>query len=460
MATSSVGVASLEAAAHEQVVKKLGKLAESITSRFSCGGVLSSSSKVQLFFRQGSGELAGVVVFPVTDEAAIQQLLSACSVASFGMGSKQVTDKSYRDAVKLEPDQFATSFQLCDTPILGEIQMLMVPDVRTIQAELYKLNIYAPGGHFKAHVDTPRSEQMFGSLVVCLPTQFSGGALVTRHDGREVQFDWSSPAPSPLQSMCWASFFSDVEHEVLPVTEGYRITLTYNLYGNTQQDVPGTVPTVDITSSPFHSELHLAVSNAHFMRDGGVLGFGCHHAYVFKDLNRADNLPCLLKGADQIVYATAKSLSLPVVVKPVSKSIWDDDDQLVLPEFPDFKHSWWNYDEMKVDEAMKEIFDLSTTYCAAKITWCQPLTQWLPAGAVLAYGNNETCEVIYQAAAILVGVPKWGERQIEAAGGGPDAGQKRNSPESESADKAVKQSKVEEDKSSNHDQRVIENLLS
>ena len=31
------------------------------------------------------------------------------------------------------------------------------------------------GGHFKAAVDTPRSGDMFGSLVVCLPTQFTGG---------------------------------------------------------------------------------------------------------------------------------------------------------------------------------------------------------------------------------------------------------------------------------------------
>ena len=274
-------------------MKKLGELAESIISRFSCGGVLSSPSKVQL--KQGSDEWAGVV-FPGADEAASQQLLSACSVASFGMGSKKVTDKSYRDAFKLEPDRFATTFQLCDTPILGEIQMLMVPDVCAIRADLYKLNIYAPGGHFKAHVDTPRSERMFGSLVVCLPTQFCGGALVTRHDGRDVPFDWSSSLQNPLQSVCWAAFFSDVEHEVLPVTEGYRVTLTYNLYSNTQLDIPGIVSIVDVTSN--YNELRLAISNPHFMRDGGVLGFSCHHAYVFKDLNVATNLPCLLKGSD------------------------------------------------------------------------------------------------------------------------------------------------------------------
>ncbi len=66
---------------------------------------------------------------------------------------------------------------------------------------------------------------MFGSLVVCLPSEFTGGALVTRHLGRQVMFDWSSSATTH-----WAAFYSDVEHEVLPVTSGHRITLTYNLY--------------------------------------------------------------------------------------------------------------------------------------------------------------------------------------------------------------------------------------
>ena len=43
----------------------------------------------------------------------------------------------------------------------------------SIRAELYKLNVYSTGGHFKAHVDTPRSKEMFGSLVVFLPSVFT-----------------------------------------------------------------------------------------------------------------------------------------------------------------------------------------------------------------------------------------------------------------------------------------------
>jgi len=34
-------------------------------------------------------------------------------------------------------------------------------------------------------------------------------------------------------------FFSDVEHEVLPVTQGHRITLTCNLYS---MEKPGALP--------------------------------------------------------------------------------------------------------------------------------------------------------------------------------------------------------------------------
>ena len=111
----------------------------------------------------------------------------------------------------------------------------MVPN-RSIRAELYKLNLYTgPGGHFKSHVNAPRSGDMFGSLVVCLPTQFSGGALVARHGNQEVVFDWSSSSDDPLNVVHWAAYFSDVEHEILPVTSGHCLTLTYNLYAEQER---------------------------------------------------------------------------------------------------------------------------------------------------------------------------------------------------------------------------------
>ena len=187
-----------------------------------------------------------------------------------------------------------------------------------MRAELYKLNVYGPGGHFKAHVDTPRSQQMFGSLVVCLPSQFSGGALLTRHRGVETVFDWSSPLedrPAGQSVLLqWAAFFSDVEHEVLPVTAGYRVTLTYNLYYDRP---PASAPILTVTNYPFYHQLRTSLASPYFMRGGGVLGFTAQHEYVFVKLNRANDLPLLLKGADRIVFLVAKSLGLSVLVKPV-----------------------------------------------------------------------------------------------------------------------------------------------
>ena len=43
-----------------------------------------------------------------------------CFVASFGIGGEEVTDRNYCYALKLQPNQFTTSLQLCDTPILDE----------------------------------------------------------------------------------------------------------------------------------------------------------------------------------------------------------------------------------------------------------------------------------------------------------------------------------------------------
>ncbi|XP_065886728.1 uncharacterized protein [Dysidea avara] len=236
--------------------------------------------------------------FPGIDQTAMSKLLDACTVASFGYKGESVIDRNYRYTFKLDPKDFMTTFQLCDSPILGEIGLIN-PNFASLQAELYKLNIYAPGGFFKSHVDTPRSAQMFGSLVVCLPTQFSGGELVVRHQRKEIKYDWSSSASDPLNSLCWAAFYSDIEHEVLPVTEGYRITLTYNLYYGDDLDRPK----VDLTGNPFFRTLQAALSNPLFMREGGVLGFNTHYSYTF-DLQWADVLGNTQLTVDKVKVVT------------------------------------------------------------------------------------------------------------------------------------------------------------
>ena len=413
---------ALQVYAHKQVVENLGKAAKGIDSRFSCGGVLSSPSKIEVLYKKPSGDWSQhPVVFPGASESDLLNLIDVCSIASFGFDGKDVIDHTYRDALKLDPQNFMTSFQLGSTDILNEISSLMVPDninmSSGVQAELYKLNIYSNGGHFKAHVDTPRSPLMFGSLVLCLPLPFTGGSLVTRHQGQQICFDWSSSPETTNDKICWASFFSDVEHEVLPVTSGHRVTLTYNLYQNFKME---TLSTFHVTAVPLYTELCTALQTPHFMRQGGILGFGCQHVYVMKDLNKTEILPRLLKGSDRIVYNVSKSLGLSVAVKSIARDKrWI---KWALPKFSKFVVRD-EYEYEKHDDMFAKMF--GNPFSTTNITWCHDLSKWKPIGAALTYGNEIPpgqnfhlyhplyLHSFYQAAAILVGVPKWNTKRAQ-----------------------------------------------
>ena len=72
-----------------------------------------------------------------------------------------------------------------------------------MSANLVKMNIYEEGGHFGSHLDTPRSETHFGSLVVCLPSYHQGGELKVTHAG--VRQDSTPPFPHmshPVSPIC------------------------------------------------------------------------------------------------------------------------------------------------------------------------------------------------------------------------------------------------------------------
>ena len=111
------------------------------------------------------------------------------------------------------------------------------------------------GSFFKVHKDTPRSETMFGSLVVVYPTPHEGGALTFREGDKSWTFD-SAQAVSGHEGPCvaYAAFFSDIDHEVSVVNSGYRLTITYNLYFDTTRDIP-LIPSPSPNSMTLKTEL-------------------------------------------------------------------------------------------------------------------------------------------------------------------------------------------------------------
>ena len=85
-----------------------------------------------------------------------------------------------------------------------------------------KLNIL-----LQIHHDTEKAEGMFGTLVIQLPSYYSGGKLVVYHRGNKMEFDYSGIECSG--SCYFTSFYADCRHEVEKVTKGYRLCLIYNL---------------------------------------------------------------------------------------------------------------------------------------------------------------------------------------------------------------------------------------
>ncbi len=244
------------------------------------------------------------VTLPATQKAdrdALSGLIKDCQPATFGLKGQDVYDETYRKALKMNPDAFCSTFDPYSTGIIDIVAQMLLPSFghsttrRAVDAKLYKLNvsglvepfrftdstdcglfslqIYSgPSGMFKAHVDTPRSPTQFGSLVVCLPVEHRGGQLKVRHQGEETTFDWSMLADrDKTMHIEWAAFYSDCEHEVMHVSSGNRLTLTYNLFAvHGAGRLTGNSLTLDPTRLPLYHAIERMVNQDPFSGNGAL----------------------------------------------------------------------------------------------------------------------------------------------------------------------------------------------
>lgn len=70
---------------------------------------------------------------------------------------------------------------------------------------------------------------MFATIVIVLPSQFEGGEVHVSHGKKSKVFD---PAQGSLFTTTALSWYTDVVHEVKPVTSGFRLALSFNLIRN------------------------------------------------------------------------------------------------------------------------------------------------------------------------------------------------------------------------------------
>ncbi|EIN13085.1 hypothetical protein PUNSTDRAFT_141587 [Punctularia strigosozonata HHB-11173 SS5] len=141
----------------------------------------------------------------------------------------------------------------------------------------------------RCEYSTARGENHLGTITLCLPSSFTGGDLVVRKGDREIVYDWSTDVwgASGNPQLPWAFLYADVEHEVLPVTSGMRVTAAWDVFtipdSGTQisYDVLNSAAarTRDASKEYIRQAILAMFDDMSFVPEGAILGFGFSHSY-------------------------------------------------------------------------------------------------------------------------------------------------------------------------------------
>lgn len=240
-----------------------------------------------------------VLSYPCTD-IVCKKLKEFCQISPVGIGEKTVIEEKIRKGLEVKNQDVKLSpefLEIINGEISKKINTLLCPDEKSISIEFYKLLLYEKGSFFKAHKDTQRSQNHFGSLVVFLPCFYQGGDFLIEHLGEKKQFNFAL-TPKNFEKnleLKWVAFFTDIQHEILELTDGHRVALTFNIYSSGAKiEPPQSKP--EITPSILLKRIF-----DHPKFEHEKLGYILHHHYTPSTLN-----PKFLKGIDNKIYSMIK----------------------------------------------------------------------------------------------------------------------------------------------------------
>ena len=132
---------------------------------------------------------------------------------------------------------------------------------------------------------------MFASLIIVLPSKFQGGEVHVSHGDNKDIFDVSPSSEFSISALAW---YTDVIHEVKPVTSGYRLAISYNLV-NTSRGLPAPhLPDMHSAVSGVQRIFHMWANGEYDRkRSSGTIAYLLDHQYSDVGLEFAT-----LKGKD------------------------------------------------------------------------------------------------------------------------------------------------------------------
>lgn len=178
----------------------------------------------------------GKLDFPVS-KAQAKALRRVARPAHYGQGEKTLLDPGVRDTWKIAKSRVKIDRRRWNRTLLPVLDALGselgLADGARLKAELHAMLLYDPGQFFAPHQDSETSDDMVGTLVVLLPSEFRGGSLIVEHRGETVTYRGSKT------KLTFVAFYADCRHEVKPVRSGFRMALTFNLLLRAGSREPG-----------------------------------------------------------------------------------------------------------------------------------------------------------------------------------------------------------------------------
>ncbi len=176
---------------------------------------------------QLSVDVEGLGPLPQPLSAELAHELQAISEpARFGLREQTVLDPAVRHSGEVSADLIGLDWQPGVFAALKR-DVAQALGAGPLDAWLHKLLIYGPGQFFKPHQDTEKHPGMVATLVLVWPSPHIGGTLRVRQGQQQAEL--VSQHLHHASDMRWYAFYADCRHEVLPVLEGWRVALTFDL---------------------------------------------------------------------------------------------------------------------------------------------------------------------------------------------------------------------------------------
>lgn len=250
-----------------------------------------TAGALEIFAPRLEVEGVGPIALPFLSIQA-KQLIAVAQQAPYGKGPDTLIDTQVRRTWQIDPAQVQISRRWEQT--LKDIAARVKTGLGvtgSVVVEFYKLLVYDEGSFFISHRDTEKAPGMFATLIIVLPSIYTGGELIVRHKDHEARLDLCSPEPSVAT---FAAFYADCVHEVLPVTSGCRLTLVYNLLRQGRSWLPKP-PNYDAEQACLVKLLRQWSTSRQSPDDGSPekLIYPLEHAYTQAELSFD-----MLKGAD------------------------------------------------------------------------------------------------------------------------------------------------------------------